>query len=141
MPTRMIQSPALSSHPNVRRRRARCKRAAASAATSALLPEKVIARPPDPGSRPTSRSASFAPAPIRRVVEYFRGSPERRPGKLKEKRSGLWPFFDCVDAIGVEGEIIFDRRDGGVGSLITPHRVDRTLAAERNAEIAAIPFV
>jgi hypothetical protein len=59
----------------------------------------------------------------------------------REKGLDLWPFFDRVDAIRVKGEIIFDPRDGGVGSLVTPHRVDRTLAAERDAEIAAIAFV
>src|SRR5215469_3057473 len=59
----------------------------------------------------------------------------------RKERSGLWPFFDRVDAIGVKGEIILDRREGGVGSLITPHRVDPALASQRDAVIAAIAFV
>src|SRR4029077_20621903 len=58
-----------------------------------------------------------------------------------EEGLGLRPFFDRVDAIVVKGEIILDRRDGGVWSLITPHRVDRSLTAERDAVIAAIAFV
>src|SRR5437660_6422867 len=37
--------------------------------------------------------------------------------------------------------MILDRRDGSVWGLITPHSIDRTLAAERNAEVAAIPLV
>src|SRR3984893_12506337 len=67
---------------------------------------------------------------------------QRLPGKINGRGGlGLWRFFDRVDAIGVKGEIMLDRRDGGVGSLITPHRVDRALAAERDAEIAAIALV
>src|SRR5713226_2597998 len=37
--------------------------------------------------------------------------------------------------------MILDRRDGSIGSLITPHCVDRTFAADRDAVIAAIAFV
>src|SRR5205807_6477412 len=59
----------------------------------------------------------------------------------REVRSGLWPFLDRVNTLGVEGEIILDRHDGSVWGLITPHSIDRTLAAERNAEVATIPLV
>src|SRR5205807_772777 len=40
-----------------------------------------------------------------------------------------------------KGEMILDRRDGSVWGLITPHSIDRTIAADRNAEVAAIPLV
>src|SRR5437867_4246549 len=57
------------------------------------------------------------------------GRPTGTSRKARREESlDLWPFFDRVDAIGVKGEIILDRRDGGVGSLVTPHRVDRALA-------------
>src|SRR5271169_3832740 len=57
------------------------------------------------------------------------------------ERSGLWSFLDRVNTLGVEGEIILDRHDGSVWGLITPHSIDRTLAAEQNAEVAAIPLI
>src|SRR5438552_4511155 len=77
---------------------------------------------------------------------HFRTSPPRGCEGQKriwqrEARSGLWSFFDRVNTLGVEGEIILDRHDGSVWGLITPHSIDRTLAAERNAEVAAIPLV
>src|SRR5947209_7617007 len=47
----------------------------------------------------------------------------------------------CREAAGATDALILDRHDGSVWGLITPHSIDRTLAAERNAEVAAIPLV
>src|SRR5271166_1872273 len=77
-----------------------------------------------------------------RILRIAAGSPSVPSGGGHcTERSGLWSFFDRVNTLGVEGEIILDRRDGSVWGLITPHSIDRTLAAERNAEVAAIPLV
>src|SRR6202040_4033173 len=56
-------------------------------------------------------------------------------------RSGPGCFVDGVDPVGIKGEMVLDDRYRGVGRLIAPHRVGRTLATERDAEIGAIPFV
>src|ERR1700730_7731700 len=53
-----------------------------------------------------------------------------------------WPSFRYrIDTIGVEGDPILDLGDGGKGSLIGPHGVDRFLSTERNAVVAAISLV
>ena len=58
------------------------------------------------------------------------------------KRS-LFPmsYFDRVDAVGVEGEMIFDERHRRVRRLIGPHGVRRTIPAERNAEIGTVALI
>ena len=50
-------------------------------------------------------------------------------------------FFDRVDAVGVEGEMIFDERHRRVRRLIGPHGVRRTIPAERNAEIGTVALI
>lgn len=69
------------------------------------------------------------------------GVSRTRPSDLSQVLLVSAPFFDGVDAVAVKGKIILDRHDGSVWGLITPHSIDRTLAAERNAEVAAIPLV
>ena len=81
---------------------------------------------------------------LARLVVGLNPGPAGYQGARKaqrEGRSGLWSFFDRVNMLGVEGEIILDRRDGSVWGLITPHSIDRTLAAERNAEVGGVPLV
>src|SRR5205807_539830 len=84
------------------------------------------------------------------MSSFWTGSRVSRPAVRRRcqrgrgyytERSGLWSFFDRVNTLGVEGEIILDRRDGSVWGLITPHSIDRTLAAERNAEVGGVPLV
>ncbi len=50
-------------------------------------------------------------------------------------------FFDRVDAVGIEGEMIFDERHRCVGGLIGPHGVRRTISAEWNAEVGAVALI
>jgi hypothetical protein len=67
---------------------------------------------------------------------------ERQLRNIQVKRS-VFPMslFDRVDAVGVEGEIIFDERHRCVGGLIGPHGVRRTIPAMRNAKIGAVALI
>src|ERR1700687_1311817 len=48
---------------------------------------------------------------------------------------------DLVDAVRVEGEVILDLRHRIKGSLITPHRIDGTIPAGRNAGAGSVALV
>src|ERR1700722_13040728 len=56
-------------------------------------------------------------------------------------RSGLWSFFDRVDAIRVEGQMVLDGHHCRVGRFIRPDGIGRTLVPERNTEIGAVTFI
>jgi hypothetical protein len=50
-------------------------------------------------------------------------------------------FVDLVDTVGVKGDVVSDRADGIVGSLIGPNGILGTLPARRNVEVGSIALV
>ena len=50
-------------------------------------------------------------------------------------------FFDRIDTVGIEREVIADRLDGGIGRLVSPDRIDGALAARRDREVRGIALV
>src|SRR5690348_3834936 len=67
-----------------------------------------------------------------------RGRAVRTDASLRAKRSA---FFDLVDAIGIEGEVVLDRRHRWKRLLVAPDRVLGRAALHRNREITGVAFV
>ena len=61
------------------------------------------------------------------------------------KRSATAPesgaFFDGVDAVWIEGDVVLDGPDRGVRRFISPDGVRGALATGRDAEVVAVAFV
>src|SRR5258708_9656395 len=66
---------------------------------------------------------------------------------------GLWPrhepprpgrrrrLADRVDTVRVEGDVVLDPRHRFDRGLISPHRIERTIAASRNAVVGSVALV
>src|SRR6202035_5182838 len=50
-------------------------------------------------------------------------------------------FLDGVHTVGIESDVFLDRGDRGIGRLIGPDGVDRTLAPQRDAVVGAVTLV
>jgi hypothetical protein len=89
----------------------------------------------------TAGGSQAANAPA--VCSLDPGFPRRAGVPGIQVKGWLFPmsFFDRVDAVGMEGEVIFDGRHRGVGGLIGPHGVRRAISAEWNAEVGAVPLI
>src|SRR4029077_11255924 len=64
-----------------------------------------------------------------------------KAGWLPEAESAARLFFDRVDAVGIEREVVLDRGDRRVGLLVGPDGIDRAPATVRNAVIGAVALV
>src|ERR1700720_3174968 len=64
-----------------------------------------------------------------------------KPGWLPEEALAARLFFDRVDAVGIERDMVLDRGDRRVGLLVGPDGIDRALATGRNAVIGAVALV
>src|SRR5437660_8077520 len=55
--------------------------------------------------------------------------------------SGSAPLLYRIDAIWIESDVILDRGDGCIRCLVGPHRIHRSVAAERNAVVSAVALI
>ena len=56
-------------------------------------------------------------------------------------QSRYTPLRYGVDTIWIEGDVILDRGDGCIRRFVGPHRIHRSVAAERNAVVSAVALV
>src|SRR6202012_6074864 len=83
------------------------------------------------GPRTTHRGSRCCP---------YSAKPARQD-RICRDRTSVCGLFDRVDPVGIESEIILDRRHGPIGRFIRPYRVACALAARRDAVITAIALV
>src|SRR5260370_26112075 len=85
--------------------------------------------------RPELLSASVAPL----VKQGVEGVEHQRFVFLLYRliHNSFSSLCDLIDSVGIERDISFNLRDGGIRVLVRPHRIDGLLASSRNAVVTA----